>query len=405
MKNIKLSELFSLRIGRLKYFVQFIIIATLFAVQDEYGVFELLFGSFLANLLMLMLMLYFLLLVIQRLNDLDWSRWIVLAPLGAGLLVSVVPPSGMVAGPLLVIFLGIPLLFRRGKKIDTNAIPEIRIVKDRTNFSSTISMVYGSVVRHKTAIIIVSAAVLAIVVISSFFAYAERDNPAFEPGVLAITPEKKSSVEESKSKDFPEYEWKYFSSPDGDSFYVELPTAPSVTRPSYSTYCVMTCSTSPDGPFRSTFSGVTLTSLYLFRSLDDTWGFGLDFPRYTIETGHISTTRYNAPSPDQRLKLLYDAYVSGISNSSSRTITNKKVTTLSASASLDGTHLDYFIYESYVYSSSPGEIQTNYGRGRIILNNNNLYLLTTEYDNEDLAEKYAKDFEKFVSSFGIKAVR
>jgi uncharacterized membrane protein YhaH (DUF805 family) len=118
MKNKKLSELLSLRIGRLKYFVQLLVIGTLSFAQDQYGVLEFLFDSFFAELLMLILTAYALLLVIQRLNDLGWSRWIALAPLGGALLVLVVPPAGLIVGPLVVIFLGIPLLLRKSKEIN-----------------------------------------------------------------------------------------------------------------------------------------------------------------------------------------------------------------------------------------------------------------------------------------------
>lgn len=123
MKN-KFKELFTLRIGRLKYFVQLIVVSTLLSLQDQYGVLETLFGTLLADLISVLLMVYSALLVVQRLNDLGWSRWIILAPIGGMVLVSVVPPAGLVVGPMIVIFLGVPLLFKNGREINTDTSRE-----------------------------------------------------------------------------------------------------------------------------------------------------------------------------------------------------------------------------------------------------------------------------------------
>jgi uncharacterized membrane protein YhaH (DUF805 family) len=122
MKN-KLNEIFSQRIGRLKYFAQMFAVGTLLTLQDMYGVLEFLFGTLLADITALMLMVYAVLLVLQRLNDLGWSRWIILVIPGGGVLTLIVPATGLVVGPLILIFLAVPLLFRKGKEVIVDAVP------------------------------------------------------------------------------------------------------------------------------------------------------------------------------------------------------------------------------------------------------------------------------------------
>jgi uncharacterized membrane protein YhaH (DUF805 family) len=130
MKN-KLKEIFSLRIGRLKYFVQMIAVGTVITLQDMYGVLKFLFGTLLADITVLMLMVYAVLLVLQRLNDLGWSRWIILVIPGAGVLTLIVPATGLVVGPLILIFLAVPLLFRKGK--DVVDVPLAKVHEELNN--------------------------------------------------------------------------------------------------------------------------------------------------------------------------------------------------------------------------------------------------------------------------------
>ncbi len=75
IKTTKLSKLFSAKIGRgdfaLRYF------PTIFVVyfDSKYSFLPSIFGDILSGIILLALILYGILLVIQRINDLGWSRW------------------------------------------------------------------------------------------------------------------------------------------------------------------------------------------------------------------------------------------------------------------------------------------------------------------------------------------